>query len=77
MEFKLTAKLTNPSSFSILFAVSDSNPNIHKEIIMQELIPLNYRIHLDPDLTRFKFDGKCDILLDAPADRLRSDLEYS
>jgi aminopeptidase N len=33
---------------------------------MQALIPLNYRIHLEPDLTRFKFDGKCEILLDAP-----------
>jgi hypothetical protein len=33
---------------------------------MQELNPLNYRIHLEPDLTRFKFDGTCEILLDAP-----------
>jgi tricorn protease interacting factor F2/3 len=33
---------------------------------MQELIPLNYRIHLEPDLNRFKFDGQCEILLDAP-----------
>ena len=33
---------------------------------MQALIPLNYRIHLEPDLTRFKFDGNCEILLDAP-----------
>ena len=33
---------------------------------MQELNPLNYRIHLEPDLIRFKFDGKCEILLDAP-----------
>ncbi len=31
---------------------------------MQVLNPLNYRIHLEPDLTRFKFDGKCEILLD-------------
>ena len=34
---------------------------------MQALNPLNYRIHLEPDLTRFKFDGKCEILLEAPA----------
>ena len=33
---------------------------------MQKLIPLNYRIHLEPDLNRFKFDGQCEILLDAP-----------
>ncbi len=33
---------------------------------MQELNPLNYRIHLVPDLTHFKFDGNCEILLDAP-----------
>jgi len=33
---------------------------------MPELNPLNYRIHLVPDLTHFKFDGKCEILLDAP-----------
>ena len=33
---------------------------------MQELNPLNYRIHLEPDLARFKFDGTCEILLDAP-----------
>ena len=32
---------------------------------MQELVPLNYRIHLDPDLIRFNFAGKCDILLEA------------
>ncbi len=33
---------------------------------MQEVNPLNYHIHLEPDLGRFKFDGKCEILLDAP-----------
>ncbi len=33
---------------------------------MQELNPINYQIHLEPDLTRFNFDGKCEILLDAP-----------
>ena len=33
---------------------------------MQALNPLNYRIHLEPDLNRFKFDGQCEILLDAP-----------
>ena len=33
---------------------------------MQKLNPLNYRIHLEPDLDRFIFDGKCEILLDAP-----------
>jgi len=32
---------------------------------MQELNPLNYRIHLEPDLTRFRFDGNCEILLEA------------
>ena len=32
---------------------------------MQETNPLNYRIHLVPDFTRFKFDGKCEVLLEA------------
>ncbi|MGD9358048.1 MAG: M1 family metallopeptidase [Desulfobacterales bacterium] len=32
---------------------------------MQELNPINYLIHLEPDLTRFKFDGNCEILLEA------------
>ena len=33
---------------------------------MQELIPLNYSIHLEPDLVGFTFAGKCEILIDAP-----------
>ncbi|MGD8446265.1 MAG: hypothetical protein PVI94_22380, partial [Desulfobacterales bacterium] len=32
---------------------------------MQELNPINYLIHLEPDLTRFKFEGNCEILLEA------------
>jgi aminopeptidase N len=33
---------------------------------MQQLNPLNYRIHLVPDLTRFQFEGKCEVLMDTP-----------
>ena len=32
---------------------------------MQKLNPLNYRLHLEPDLDRFNFHGKCEILLNA------------
>jgi tricorn protease interacting factor F2/3 len=32
---------------------------------MQKLNPLNYRLHLEPDLECFKFHGKCEILLNA------------
>ena len=32
---------------------------------MQELSPINYRINLEPDLVNFKFEGKCEILLEA------------
>ena len=32
---------------------------------MQGLNPINYRIHLEPDLVRFKFDGHCEILLES------------
>ena len=31
---------------------------------MQEIYPLNYRIHLEPDLVNFKFDGNCEILFE-------------
>ncbi len=33
---------------------------------MQKTYPLNYRIHLEPDLVNFKFEGHCEILFEAP-----------
>ena len=33
---------------------------------MQKTYPLNYRIHLEPDLVNFKFEGHCEILFQAP-----------
>ncbi|MBT8364301.1 MAG: M1 family metallopeptidase, partial [Deltaproteobacteria bacterium] len=33
---------------------------------MQPIYPLNYRIHLKPDLTNYKFDGKCEYHFEAP-----------
>jgi tricorn protease interacting factor F2/3 len=33
---------------------------------MQPINPLNYRIHLKPDLTNFRFDGKCEYHFEAP-----------
>ena len=40
---------------------------------MQDVRPENYRIHLIPDLTEFKFSGKLTLMVDAPAaiDNLR------
>jgi tricorn protease interacting factor F2/3 len=32
---------------------------------MQKLNPLNYSIHLEPDLAKFRFDGRCEILFEA------------
>jgi aminopeptidase N len=32
---------------------------------MGELIPIHYRIHLEPDLKRFRFEGEVEILLNA------------
>ena len=32
---------------------------------MQPIVPVNYKIHLDPDLVSFNFDGKCDFLFEA------------
>ena len=33
---------------------------------MKPVYPLNYRLHLKPDLTNFKFDGKCAYHFEAP-----------
>ena len=33
---------------------------------MQQLVPLNYKIHLEPDLVNFRFEGQCELLLNAP-----------
>jgi aminopeptidase N len=33
---------------------------------MQATYPTNYRIHLEPDLASFKFDGQCEIVFEAP-----------
>jgi len=33
---------------------------------MQTAYPLSYRIHLEPDLAEFKFDGHCQIVFEAP-----------
>jgi len=32
---------------------------------MQPINPINYRIHLKPDLFKFSFEGKCDVILEA------------
>ncbi len=32
---------------------------------MLDLAPINYKIHLEPDLINFKFAGKCEILIEA------------
>ena len=32
---------------------------------MQPIIPVNYKIHLEPDLINFTFSGKCDFLFEA------------
>ena len=33
---------------------------------MQQIIPLNYRLQLEPDLDTFSFTGKCNYLFEAP-----------
>ncbi len=32
---------------------------------MQPITPVNYKIHLEPDLVNFSFSGKCDFLFEA------------
>ena len=32
---------------------------------MQPINPINYRIHLKPDLVKFSFEGKCDVIFEA------------
>jgi aminopeptidase N len=34
--------------------------------MMQPINPMNYRIHVKPDLVRFNFEGKCEVVLEAP-----------
>ncbi len=33
---------------------------------MQPITPINYRLHIEPDLANFRFTGKCEFLFDAP-----------
>jgi aminopeptidase N len=34
--------------------------------MMQPIKPINYRIHLKPDLVKFNFEGTCEVIFEAP-----------
>ena len=41
---------------------------------MNDIRPIHYKIHLEPDLAKFQFTGKLELLLDVPAPALEISL---